>query len=120
MAGKSSKPAIFLRPDYNPAARKHIEEYLNAEYPDWERVAKDLTEIANNAEKIVISHYEGQHQVSAFFIGEEDGFNYGVSGLGETLDLAILSCYVKCHFCQNWKFGVKGVDELPDTKPRFS
>lgn len=117
---KSNKPATFLRPDYTVPARRHIEEYLNAEFPDWEKVCRDLTMLNEQAEKINITHYEGQCQVSAYFIGEGDGQSYGVSGLGETLDLAILSCYVKCAIVLEWKFGAAADDNAPISKPRFS
>jgi len=117
---KTKNATVFVRPDYNPAARKHIEDYLNAEYPDWEKVTRDLTELDAQAEKIIISKYEGQNQVSAYFIGTGDGQSYGVSGLGDTLDLAILSCYVKAAIVLEWKFGVEVSADVPVSKPRFS
>ena len=117
---KTSKPTVFLRPDYTKEARKHIEDYLNSEFPDFEKVYRDFAAIGDNAEKVITSHYEGQVQVSAFFIGEKDGGSYGVSGLGETLDLAILSCYVKCALVLMWKFGSDVVPDSSVSKPRFS
>ena len=117
---KNNKPTVFLRPDYNLPARKHIEDYLNAEFPDWEKVVRDLTMLDEQAEKMIVSHYEGQCQVSAYFVGENDGSSYGVSGLGDTLDLAILSCYVKCALVLEWKFGSDNSDSSPAVKPRFS
>lgn len=119
MPAKTSS-TTFLRPDYNPAARHHIEDYLNAEYPDWEKVVRDLSVLDEQAEKIIISKYEGQRQVSAFFVGTSDGKSYGVSGLGDTLDLAILSCYVKAALVLEWKFGAENATDVPVSKPRFS
>jgi hypothetical protein len=116
----SKQTTTFLRPDYNPQARHHIEDYLNAEYPDWEKVVRDLSLLDEQAEKIIISKYEGQRQVSAFFVGTSDGKSYGVSGLGDTLDLAILSCYVKAALVLEWKFGSSEPDSSSVSKPRFS
>lgn len=117
---KTKAPTVFLRPDYTADARKHIEDYLNSEFPDFEKVYRDLAAISEHAEKIIVSDYEGQNQVSAFFISEGDGLSYGVSGLGQTLDLAILSCYVKCALVLMWKFGGDVKADSPVSKPRFS
>lgn len=117
---KTSKVTVFLRCDYNKSARTHIEDYLNAEYPDHGKVTADLLALADQAEKIVVSKYDGQHQVSAFFVGYKDGQSYGVSGLGDTLDLAVLSCYVKCALVFEWKFGEDTEGDVAGVKPRFS
>lgn len=116
----NKKTTVFLRPDYDLHARRHIEDYLNAEYPDFQKVVADLSALNDNAEKIIVAHYEGQCQVTAFFVGEKTGSSYGVGGLGETLDLAIMSCYVKCHFVLKWQFESDVEADTPAIKPRFS
>lgn len=117
---KTNKPTQFLRVDFSEKSRKHINDYLQAEYPDHGKVMAGMVELLENASKIIVSHYEGQVQVSAYFVGLGDGESYGVSGLGDTLDLAILSCFTKAAFDLGWKFGAEGGESVPVNKPRFS
>jgi len=117
---KTKGNVIFLRPNYNVAARHHIEEYLNADSPDFGKVVNDLRKLYAYSDRIVMQEYSEQCQISAFFTDEETGKQYCVSGLGTTFDLAVLSCFAKCEFVYDWQFvDISENGEVSD-KPHFS
>jgi len=117
---KSKGEVTYLRPEFNDAAKRHINDYLNAEFPDHGKVVLDLGVLVEKAERLVFSKYDGQEQVVAYFKSPVDNGTYAVTGLGQSVDLAILSCYVKCALVLLWRFVPVEDDDSPVQRPQFS
>lgn len=117
---RNTKGTEWLRVLLGDESRKFLTNYLNAEFPAYDTLYNSLARLAEKADKIIVSEYEGQYQVSAVFNVEGRDTDVGVSGLGDTVDLAMLVCYSKCQFDLNWQFQVQSNEENISPKPRFS
>lgn len=119
--GKPQKrPTVWLRALLGDESKRYLYSYLNSEFPDTGRVVGALVTLGERSERMYIGTYEGQYQVSAVFAPDDGNSEYGVSGLGDTVDLAVLTCYAKCEFEHKWNFVQTVTEPDPHDKPRFA
>lgn len=117
---KGGREVVWLRFDLHDASKAYINSYLAAAYPEHDKVLAALGALIDRSEKVLINEYNGQKQVTVYIAAIEGTQQYAVSGLGKTVDLAILSCYAKCAFEAGWHFHSDAERDFPSDRPDFS